>query len=119
MNTFVTSRTAGPRFKFALPMLAGGLACALAGTAGAAAMDEVPSIVVRYDSQALATDDGVRKLYRRIVAAAGQVCPDAPIGYLTATQRVKQCRAQAIARAIGQINDARLAALYAAYSKSG
>jgi UrcA family protein len=121
MSTVITTRAAGSRFKFALLMLTGGLGCAVAaGTASAATPDnDVPSIVVRYSNQTLATDQGVQQLYGRIVRAATQVCPDATIRDLAARARVQQCRQQAVARAIHQIDNPELAALYATSSKRG
>jgi UrcA family protein len=121
MSTSVTTRAAGLRFKFALLMLTGSLGCAMAvGTASAATVDnDVPSLVVRYNPETLATDNGVQLLYRRIVGAAKQVCPDESIRDLGAGARVKQCRAQAVARAIQHIGNSRLAALDANSSKSG
>ena len=121
MNTVITARAAGSRFKFALLMLTGGLGCAVAaGTASAATPDnDVPSIVVRYSNQTLATDQGVQQLYSRIVRAANQVCPDATIRDLAARAGVQQCRRQAVARAIHQIDNPQLAALYATSSKRG
>jgi UrcA family protein len=119
MSTFITARAA--RLKFALLMLTGGLGCAVAaGTASAATPDnQVPSIVVRYSDQTLATDQGVQQLYGRIVRAARQVCPDAETRDLGARVRVQQCRQQSVARAIRQIDNPRLAELYASNSKRG
>ena len=121
MSTFITARAAGSRSKFALLMLTGGLGCAMVfGTASAATPDnDVPSIVVRYSSQALATDHGVQQLYGQIVRAARQVCPDANIRDLGARASVQQCRQQAVARAIHQIDSPELAALHATSSKRG
>jgi UrcA family protein len=121
MSTFITTRAVGSRFKFALLMLMGGLSCAMAvGTASAATVDsDVPSLVVRYNSQTLATDSGVQDLYRRIVRAAKQVCPEILGQDLRSYGRAQQCRAQAVANAINQINNSRLAALYATRLKSG
>jgi UrcA family protein len=121
MSTFITARAAGSRSKIAFLMLTGGLGCATVfGTASAATPDnDVPSIVVRYSSQTLATDHGVQQLYGQIVRAARQVCPDAMIRDLGAAARVQQCRQQAVARAIHQIDNPELAALYATSSKRG
>ncbi|HLW23678.1 MAG TPA: UrcA family protein [Steroidobacteraceae bacterium] len=99
---------------------------AFASAAHAAAPDasvEVPRdvahVVVRYDRQTLETNAGVRVLYRRIVLAAEQVCPNTggdPHGWSTA---VRACRAESIARAVRSIDNARLAALYQANQKGG
>jgi len=121
MSTFITTRAAGPRFKFALLMLTGSLGCALGvGTAAAQTSDnDVPRIVLHYTGQSLATDDGVQKLYRQIVHAAEQVCPDAGIHDLAAHASALQCRQLAVARAVHQIDSSELAALYATSSKRG
>jgi len=122
MSNSVILRAAAPRFKVALLMLTGSFGFALAAGAGAAAVtvdNEVPSLVVRYDSQALTTDSGVQHLYRRILVAAKQVCPEESIRDLGASARVEACRAQAVAHAIQHIGNTRLASLYATSSKSG
>jgi UrcA family protein len=121
MNTSVTPRASGPRFKFALMMLAGSLGVAMAaGAASAATVDtDQTSLVVKYTAQSLDTDAGVQQLYRRILGAARQVCPDEDIRDLGASARVQACRTKAVAHAIQHIDNTRLAALYAASSKSG
>jgi UrcA family protein len=91
-----------------------------AGAAGATNADGgVPSVVVKYDAASLATDSGVNDLYRRIMYAAKKVCPDASIRDLSGQQRVEECRNQAVSRAIRQIDNSQLAALYASHSKNG
>jgi UrcA family protein len=91
-----------------------------AGAASAAGLDsDVPSVVVKYSEQSLATDEGVNALYRRITAAAGRVCPDAWTRDWGLKAQVEQCRKESIARAIRQIDNSRLAALHAAHSKNG
>jgi UrcA family protein len=120
MSNSVILRAAAPRFKVALLMLTGSLGFALAAGAATVTVDnEVPSLVVRYDSQALTTDSGVQHLYRRILFAAAQVCPEESIRDLGANARVQACRAQAVAHAIQHIGNTRLASLYATSSKSG
>ena len=121
MKTSVTSRTAGSRFKIALLMLTGSVGVALAaGAAGAATVhDDAPSLLVHYDNQSLTTDSGVQHLYRRILGAARQVCPEEPIRDLGANARVQACRARAVAHAIQHIGNTRLATLYATRNKSG
>jgi UrcA family protein len=102
MSTFIPSRTAGSRARVALVLLGSLAGVMAAGAAGAAA-----------------PDSGVNQLYRRIESAAKQVCPDGTMRDLGAHQRVEQCRKQAVARAIQQIDNPRLAALHAVRSKSG
>jgi UrcA family protein len=120
MSTSITARAAGPRAKFGLLMLGAFAGVMGAGAAGAASPDsDVPSVVVKYSEQSLATDEGVHALYRRITNAAKQVCPDASSRSLSRQSQVEQCRDQAIARAIRQIDNSRLAALHAVHSKNG
>ena len=120
MSTFIPPRAAGSRSRVAL-LLLGSLAGVMgAGAAGAATPDsDLPSIVVKYNDLTLATDSGVTQLYRRIVSAARQVCPDAPLRDFGAQRQVDHCRNQAVAKAIQQIDNPRLAALYATHSKNG
>jgi UrcA family protein len=117
MNASLASRAAGPRFKLALLMLSGSVGCVLgAGAANATVIDgAAPTQVVRYSAASLATDGGVQQLYRRILYAAKQVCPEESLD-LTAHSLTATCRAQAVARAIQQIGNTRLAALYASSS---
>jgi UrcA family protein len=119
MNSFTTARAAGPRAKLAL-LIMGSLAGILAaGAAGAANLDtDVPSIVVKYDAASLATDQGVNDLYRRITFAARKVCPGAAMIDLSAQRLVDECRNQAVSRAIRQIGNSQLAAMYANHMKN-
>ena len=119
MSNSITARVAGLRTKFALLLLGGlaGVTGAGAASAAGSASDEL-TVVVRYSAQSLTTDNGVNELYHRIVRAAKQVCPDASILDLRVQQQVKVCRDQAVARAIRNIDNSRLAALHATNSKN-
>jgi UrcA family protein len=120
MSTFIPSRTAGSRARVALVLLGSLVGVMAAGAAGAAAPDsDVLRVVVKFDDLTLGTDSGVDQLYRRIVSAAKQVCPDGTMRDLGAHLRAEQCRKQAVARAIQQIDNPRLAMLHAVRSKSG
>lgn len=66
---------------------------------------------VYYDSRDLATERGTRALYRRIESAAMDVCPGYDSLDRDAIAVSKECQRNAIARAIGQIGNARLAAI--------
>lgn len=103
-------------FKLSLLALAG-----LGGaTAGATSFEnDVPSLVVRYSEQSLMTDEGVHALYHRLVRASEQVCPDADRNNLSKQAIAKECRQEALARAVQQIQNPRLAALHAVTRKSG
>jgi len=120
MDTFIPTRAAGSRARVALLLLGGLAGVMAAGAAGAATSDsDLPSVVVKYSDLTLATDSGVNQLYRRITAAAKQVCPDATMRDLGAQRQVEHCWNQAVAKAIQQIDNPRLAALYAVRSKNG
>ena len=98
--------------------------CGVVGTAGmaaanAAAQDEdVPSKVVKYDSDSLLTETGAHAVYRKIVNAAEEVCPASP-GSRLPNASVRQCRAQSLARAVMKINNSRLAAIHDGAPRSG
>jgi UrcA family protein len=98
-----------------LGSLMGGLALA----SPASPNTEPTAVVVKYGDLNLASDAGVNALYHRITYAARQACPDPSINDLIFRQRVVECRQQAVARAIHQIDNSRLAALYASHSKNG
>jgi UrcA family protein len=120
MSHFTASKATASRAKLAL-LLAGSVAGILAAGAASAADpgNDAPRLVVKYDRQSLATDDGVNDLYRRITFAARQVCPDADIRDLAVQRHVQQCRSHAVAAAIKAIDNSHLAALYAVHSKNG
>lgn len=80
----------------------------------APATTQVPSVKVRYDDLNLATSAGVSTLYKRIARAARNVCPDAYSRDLTMVAASEQCQAEAIARAVNEVNNPQLASLYAA-----
>ena len=120
MSQLITARAAGSRAKFALVMV-GSLVGVLGFGAASAATSEsdVPAVVVKYSEGSLATDAGVQDLYRRITAAAKEVCPGGSARNLHGYLLAAKCRDQAVARAIQQVGNSRLAALYASHSKNG
>jgi len=119
MSPFITTDTARSRAKIAL-LLLGSAAVMAAGAANAASPhSDVPTFVVKYSAASLTTDAGVNDLYRRIMYAAKRVCPDPSIRDFDARRQVEECRNQAVARAIRQIDNSQLAALYAVRSKNG
>jgi UrcA family protein len=101
-----------------LMVLCGVAGLAASGAVSAAVADDVPRQVVKYSPATLSTDAGVQSLYHRIVKAAENVCP-LPSGSRFVTTKVAECRAQSVARAVHQINNPRLAALFEHNSKSG
>ncbi|HWG68622.1 MAG TPA: UrcA family protein [Steroidobacteraceae bacterium] len=101
-------------------LLAGAIGYLMAaGTASAAdPAGDPPSVVVRFSSDELTTDSGAHAVYRRLVAAAYKVCPQNDYS-IWLSERVRACRAQAIARAVAQINSPRLAAQQVTASTRG
>ncbi len=111
-------RVSLPKITIAM-MLCGIVSAAGIGAASAAVPDDdVQSVVVKYQPASLLTDIGAHSVYRRIVAAAEQVCPQSA-GSRLISPIVQQCRAQAIARAVVKINDPRLAAVHDGASRKG
>lgn len=79
-----------------------------------------PATTVYYSFSELATDQGTRALYQRITRAARAVCPSYDALDLTAWSAARECQQQAVARAIGQVHNGRLAAVYArAHARRG
>jgi|ERR1700678_2107277 len=118
MNIFTTHR-AGMRI--AVGAAAACLLSALSvGAATAATLDdEVPSLAVKYDPRSLATESGARTLYRQLVSASRQVCPLDTGRDLHLSALVRQCQKESVGRAVNQINDPRLAEVYAGSMSSG
>ncbi len=114
MTLYNPIRDSGYRFKAALLVLSGAL---VAGVAGAAPSDDVPTLVVRYDPAALATDEGAKALYRQLVRAADQVCLALPAQGHGVNQALAQCREKAVAGAVEQIHNQRLAAIASHYRR--
>jgi UrcA family protein len=97
----------------------GSLTAALSfGAVNAATPENPPSVVVKFSDQDLNTAAGVNEVYRRIVRAARQVCPDMSFQDLSLQRRIAECREQAVSQAVRKIDNAQLAALYAAHSKN-
>jgi UrcA family protein len=101
-------------------MLAGAIA-ALGATATsfAAPATDVPSVAVRYDDLNLATEAGVKVLYRRISRAARDVCPDTYSRDLTMLAAGGRCQAEAVALAVHKLNNPQLASLHASRVSRG
>ncbi len=122
MNTIESSRQIRVvRPKITLAMIL----CGVVGAAGIGAVsaatpdDESLSIAVKYDPQALSTQEGARVLYRKLVRAAEEVCPTNSASPLMPSPAVAECRAQSIARAVFKINNPSLVAVYNASVKHG
>lgn len=102
---------------FAAALAAVGVA--LLGAVEPARAGEVPQATVRYADLDLETDAGVTELYRRLQIATRRVCPDDGSRGLHREQLLRECRADALARAIGASGSARLAALQASRRRAG
>jgi UrcA family protein len=75
---------------------------------------DVPRVIVDYSDLNLATEHGAHRLYQRISTAARQVCPpDTSVGARVASI-ARQCVSDAIARAVNEVNNPRVAELGAA-----
>jgi UrcA family protein len=94
------------------------LTVATTSFAGAPSADP-PTMSVRYDDLDLATAAGVNTLYRRISAAAQQVCPDVYSRDLGVVAAGERCQANAIAQAVRQVNSPQLALVHAARASRG
>jgi UrcA family protein len=92
------------------------LGCLLAGSLGvaqaAAPANDVPSVVVSFGDLDLSTTDGANALYKRISAAAHKVCPFEDSVHPLEVALNNSCRTAAIARAVGKVNNAKLATVW-------
>ena len=109
MNTIIR-----PKFRAVIYGLYGAVSlCALNATAIAAA-DALPSRRVSYADLDISKPAGAKTLYRRIEAAARQVCePDAGKD-LGAAERGRACIKQAIDMAVSRVDSAALSEVRAA-----
>jgi UrcA family protein len=119
-NSFTGRRDVMNRLATKMMLLGGFVGLAAAGVAAAApTSDDGPAISVRYSADMLATDSGARALYRRLAAAAADVCPQSTESRII-SPKIVRCRNEAIAAAVSKIHNQRLAAVHAAAtSKSG
>ncbi len=74
---------------------------------------------VRYSDLDLTSVEGATTLYRRIVAAAHRVCPDSGVRDARTAQAIRECRAQAIRRAVDSVGSPQLAAVYIGRHSNG
>jgi UrcA family protein len=97
--------------------------CLLAGSLGVAQAatpaNDVPTVVVSYDDLDLSTTDGASTLYKRISVAAHKVCPFEDSVHPMQVAANKSCRSAAIARAVGTVNNAKLAAVWTEHVNRG
>lgn len=98
------------RTTHSLTTLAALALASFAAAAGAAPTGGAPpSMTVRYADLNLRTPEGVASLYRRLTAAASQVCPLAYTPDLHTQELSKQCQHAAIERAVRAIGNPMLA----------
>ncbi len=101
------------RTAHSLAALTASALAAFAGAAGAAdrpsSTGDAPSMTVRYADLDLQSPEGVSTLYRRLAAAANQVCPTRYTRDLHAQQLSQQCQHAAIERAVRTIDSPMLA----------
>jgi UrcA family protein len=96
-------------------LFAGALTFVLTPVARADTVTDVPKIEVKYTDLDLATDQGARTLYRRIAAAARQVCPHGEGSIVPKMDELSRtCIRESIARAVREVNSQRLAEVEAA-----
>ena len=113
-----TLRVSLPKVTIAM-LFCGIVSAAGIGAASAAVSDEdVPSVVVKFRPESLLTDSGARTVYRKIVLAAEQVCPQS-VGSALQSPAVMQCRAESITRAVMKINNSKLAAIHESATRNG
>jgi UrcA family protein len=91
--------------------VAASLACSGRAVAAPPTEDAPPSLTLTYSASELTNDGVARALYRRIAVAAMAVCPDYDSRDLGAFEATQACRRQAIAQALAQIDNDRLASV--------
>jgi UrcA family protein len=95
-------------------------ACLIVGASATAyAADPAPSVRVNYHDLNLATEQGTQALYERIVLAAHRVCVVSDFRIFAEFAAAHACEAQAIAHAVRDVNNPRLAAVYSAHQRQG
>ncbi len=85
----------------------------LAATTGGAYAQEAPQLHVKYADLNLNTTAGANVLYRRIGAAAKQVCGDPDRRDLARTTQATACTARAVAEAVAKVGAPALTRVYA------
>ena len=117
MTTAISNPT---QFRRSLAV-AGAFAALTVATASFAAAPSVapPTVSVRFDDLNLTTTAGVNSLYRRISAAARQVCPDVYSRDLAVVAAGERCQASAVSQAVRELNNPQLALVHAAHVSHG
>jgi UrcA family protein len=73
---------------------------------------EIPAVAVSYADLDLTADAGVRTLYRRLQAAARQVCSAYAGHQIEKTMRRRACYSQALSEAVTKVNVEMLSVLH-------
>lgn len=81
--------------------------------------DRAPTVTVRFGDLNLSSDAGVKTLYRRISNAARKVCPDSESRDLGIAAASEGCQAAAVARAVRELNNSKLALVHASHVSHG
>lgn len=110
-----TSITRSLARRFSALILGGAVLAAF----GALPAQADPSLVLKYDQQSLSSEAGARALYQRILSAANDVCPASTPGSFAISPGVAHCRKEAIACAVSQVHNPRLAELAGGRSARG
>jgi UrcA family protein len=84
-----------------------------AAVAAGASWDGAPSVRVSYAGLDLTSDQGARMLYQRIASAAERVCAHSGTRDLGAYRASRVCERKAIAQAIEQVGNPKVAAILA------
>jgi len=77
------------------------------------------SVSVRYDDLNLSSAAGVNSLYHRISSAARDVCPGVYSRDLYVAAAAHRCEADAVAKAVSEVNNPHLAMLHTARASQG
>jgi UrcA family protein len=122
----MTTRNATSHVRMVVPritlgmMICGIVSAAAVGAASAATEDDgSPALTVKYDPTTLNTDQGARQLYSRLESAANELCPQYASEGRLPSPAARECRKQAVARAVMKINNPRLVAVYQSSVKNG
>jgi UrcA family protein len=110
----MSTMTSSSRVRTFATAIFGVLASSLAAVCMAADSIDTPTVTVKFADLNVSSPQGAEELYKRIVAAADQVCKDADIDSNlneSQTQRLA-CVDDAIAGAVKHLDQPRLVAIY-------
>jgi UrcA family protein len=114
--TYATTKFSDFMHGSMLAALTACMALGLAEVARSATPDAAPAVKVPYGDLNLASEQGANTLHARIKAAARRVCAVDGIDLrnLTTYAAERSCEAQAIANAVRDVNNVKVAASFAA-----